>query len=75
MEAHDRSSLLARIVRRVGQTVPAYLVLALGLLISFAAWRFTEQRVVGKHFHYLLRVVLPVRCHMHVSTRLDARHE
>ena len=45
MEADGRSSLLGRIVRRVGQIVPAYFVLALGLLISFAAWRFTEQRV------------------------------
>jgi len=42
------SSLLARIVRRVGQTMPAYFVLALGLAISFAAWRFTEQRVGGE---------------------------
>jgi diguanylate cyclase (GGDEF)-like protein/PAS domain S-box-containing protein len=39
------SSLLARIVRRIGQTAPAYLVLGLGLVISVAAWRFTEQRV------------------------------
>jgi len=45
MEAAGRSSLLARIVRRIGQTAPAYLVLGLGLVISFAAWRFTEQRV------------------------------
>ncbi|MGH8635054.1 MAG: CHASE domain-containing protein, partial [Burkholderiales bacterium] len=45
METGGTSSLLARIVRRVGQTVPAYFVLALGLVISFAAWRVAEQRV------------------------------
>jgi diguanylate cyclase (GGDEF)-like protein/PAS domain S-box-containing protein len=43
MEADSRT-LLARIVRRIGQTLPAYLVLGLGLLISFGVWRFTEQR-------------------------------
>ena len=48
MEAGGSNSQLARIVRRVRQTVPAYLVLALGLAISFAAWRFTEQRVGGE---------------------------
>jgi len=46
--ASGGGSLLARIVRRVGQTVPAYFVLALGLAISVAAWRFTEQRVAGE---------------------------
>jgi diguanylate cyclase (GGDEF)-like protein/PAS domain S-box-containing protein len=40
-----RSSLVARIVNRVGPTAPAFFVLALGLAISFAAWRFTEGRV------------------------------
>jgi len=48
MEASSRSSLLARIVRRVGRTVPALFVLALGLVISFAAWRYTEQRVAAE---------------------------
>jgi diguanylate cyclase (GGDEF)-like protein/PAS domain S-box-containing protein len=41
----DRSRLLARVVNRIGSTAPAFLVLALGLVISFAAWRFTQQRV------------------------------
>ena len=48
MVASGGGSLLARIVRRVGQTMPAYFVLALGLAISFATWRFTEQRVGGE---------------------------
>ena len=48
MAAGGGSSLLVRIVRRVKQTVPAYFVLALGLVISFAAWHFTEQRVEGR---------------------------
>jgi len=47
MEADGGSALLAHIVRRVRRTAPAYLVLALGLVISLAAWRFTEQRVGG----------------------------
>ena len=38
-------SRLARIVSRIGPTAPAFFVLALGLAISFAAWRFTELRV------------------------------
>jgi diguanylate cyclase (GGDEF)-like protein/PAS domain S-box-containing protein len=45
LEANGRGNLLARIVRRVGQTVPALFVLGLGLVISFGVWRFTEQRV------------------------------
>ncbi len=44
MEVGGRS-LFARIVSRIGPTAPAFLVLALGLAISFAAWRFTQQRV------------------------------
>ena len=48
MEANGRGSLLARILRRVGFSVPALFVLALGLLISFAAWRLTEQRVAAE---------------------------
>ena len=48
MVASGGGSLLARIVRRVGQTMPAYFVLALGLAISFGTWRFTEQRVGGE---------------------------
>jgi diguanylate cyclase (GGDEF)-like protein/PAS domain S-box-containing protein len=38
-------SLLARIISRIGPTAPAFLALALGLAVSFAAWRFTQQRV------------------------------
>jgi diguanylate cyclase (GGDEF)-like protein/PAS domain S-box-containing protein len=45
LEADRRSSLLVRIFRRIGQTLPAYLVLGLGVVISIAAWRFTEERV------------------------------
>ena len=45
MEGGERGNLLARFVRRVGQTVPALFVLALGLVISFAAWHFAERRV------------------------------
>ena len=55
MEADGGSALLAHIVRRVRRTAPAYLVLALGLVISLAAWRFTEQRVGGEaetKFHH-----------------------
>ncbi|MGH8640319.1 MAG: sensor domain-containing diguanylate cyclase, partial [Burkholderiales bacterium] len=37
--------LFARIVSRIGPTAPAFFVLALGLAISFAAWRFTQERV------------------------------
>jgi diguanylate cyclase (GGDEF)-like protein/PAS domain S-box-containing protein len=48
MEAEGRRSGLARIVRRVGQTVPALFVLALGLVISVAVWRYTEQRVAAE---------------------------
>ena len=48
MAASGGDGLLARIVRRVGQNMPAYFVLALGLAISFATWRFTEQRVGGE---------------------------
>ena len=48
MEANGRGSLLARILRRVGLSVPALFVLALGLVISIAAWRFTEQRVAAE---------------------------
>ena len=39
---------MARAFRRAEQTVPAFCVLALGLVISFAAWRFTEKRVSGE---------------------------
>ena len=48
MEAGGRRGILARVIRRVGQTVPAFLVLALGLVISLAAWRSTERRVSGE---------------------------
>ncbi len=48
MLASSRGSLLARIVGRVSPTWPAFLVLALGLVISFIAWNFTEQRVGGE---------------------------
>jgi len=48
LEANGRGSLLARILRRVGLSVPALFVLALGLVISIAAWRFTEQRVAAE---------------------------
>jgi diguanylate cyclase (GGDEF)-like protein/PAS domain S-box-containing protein len=41
----SRSSLVAGIVSRIGPTASAFFVLALGLAISFAAWRFTERRV------------------------------
>ena len=45
MEASSSSGLLARLVRRVRQTWPAFLVLCLGLLLSVVAWRFTETGV------------------------------
>ena len=48
MEGDGGRGLVARIVRRVGQTVPALFVLALGLVISWAAWRYTEQRVAAE---------------------------
>jgi diguanylate cyclase (GGDEF)-like protein/PAS domain S-box-containing protein len=48
LEPNGRGNLLARIVRRVGLSVPALLVLALGLAISIAVWRFTEQRVAAE---------------------------
>ena len=37
--------MVARVVNRIGPTAPALLVLAVGLAISFVAWRFTESRV------------------------------
>ena len=46
-------SLFAR-VSRIGPTAPAFFVLTLGLAISFAAWRFTQQRVnaeIAGEFH------------------------
>ena len=48
MQAGGRSGWMARVFRRIEQTVPAFFVLALGLVISFAAWRFTEKRVSGE---------------------------
>ena len=48
MQAGGRSGWMARVFRRIEQTVPAFFVLALGLIISFAAWRFTEKRVSGE---------------------------
>ena len=48
MAASGGDGLVARIVRRVGQNMPAYFVLALGLAISFATWRVTERRVGGE---------------------------
>jgi diguanylate cyclase (GGDEF)-like protein/PAS domain S-box-containing protein len=45
LAAGGRNSVVARIVGRIGPTAPAFLVLALGLAISFSAWRFTELRV------------------------------
>ncbi|OGA25661.1 MAG: hypothetical protein A3I02_09620 [Betaproteobacteria bacterium RIFCSPLOWO2_02_FULL_67_26] len=41
----DGGNLLARVIRRIGQTGPAFFVLALGLAISFGAWHATVQRV------------------------------
>ncbi|HET9403245.1 MAG TPA: CHASE domain-containing protein, partial [Burkholderiales bacterium] len=45
MLAGSRGSPLAAIAGRAGLTWPAFLVLAVGLAISFAAWNTTEQRV------------------------------
>jgi diguanylate cyclase (GGDEF)-like protein/PAS domain S-box-containing protein len=43
--AADGHSLLARWIRRIGQTGPAFFVLGLGLAITFVAWRSTVHQV------------------------------
>ncbi len=48
LDGRSGSTLLSDIVRRFTQTQAAYFVLALGLVISFAAWRYTDQRVGGE---------------------------
>lgn len=45
MGAETRARLWAGMFRRMTRRAPAFLVLGLGLVISLAAWRATEQRV------------------------------
>ncbi len=45
LAAYSRGDLLEGVVRRVGQTWPAILVLGLGVVISVVTWRYIEQRV------------------------------
>ena len=48
MGSYSRTTLLPDIVKTFSQARLAFFVLALGLVISFAAWRFTEERVGGE---------------------------
>ncbi|HEU0290461.1 MAG TPA: EAL domain-containing protein, partial [Burkholderiales bacterium] len=47
MGAGSRATLLSGIVPGFGQTPAAFFVLAVGLVISYSAWRFAEQWVGG----------------------------
>lgn len=48
MQGSGATSLLARVVRSLGHTALAFLVLALGLLISYAAWRYAERQALAE---------------------------
>ena len=48
MGSSNRFAPLSDIARELSQARAAFIVLGLGLVISFGAWRFTEERVGGE---------------------------
>ncbi len=79
MGADDRGDLPARVIRRAGQIWPAFLVLGIGLVISFVAWRFAQQRVGAetevKFHHEVAQAVgaLDRRIHDNVNLLIGLR--